>query len=572
MDGYDVTSGIVYEFHGYLFHGCPKCYPTRNQVSKLNPDRTVQEMYEATLAKTALLRAMGYTVIEKWECDWDREIKTNANLNEFVSKLDIVEPLEPREAFFGGRTNAATLYHKAHEKLGEQIRYVDVTSLYPFINKYGKYPVGHPEIITHPEDQNIYSYFGLAKVDVLPPYHLYHPVLPYRCGGKLVMPLCRSCVKEEMSESLLSRTSECFHSTEQRMLRGTSCVPELVKAVELGYTIIRIHEVWHFPEDQRKEGLFAPYVNNWLKIKQESSGYPGWARTDEDKRRYIHQYEEREGIKLARMMIAKNPGRKAVAKLMLNSFWGKFGEKMNKPRVETISSPAALFQRVSNPLLKIHCIRICMSDMLEIVYTSVTDNAATSSRTSIFVAAFTTCLARLKLYESLEKLGKQAFYFDTDSVIYRWQPGEPEIPLGYFLGDMTNELDEDDYITEFVSGGPKNYGYTTKSGKVCCKVRGFTLNVRGSAQLNYKVMRQNVWDEIHHPLEERHDVEVIKPHFFTREPTSKQLRVIPRIKKYGLVFDKRIVKPANFQSFPYGYAPANFDGQDNVNVELLMDL
>ena len=210
--------------------------------------------------------------------------------------------------------------------------------------------------------------------------------------------------------------------------------------------------------------------------------------------------------------------------------------------------------------------------MLEIVYTSVTDNAPTSGRTSIFVAAFTTCLARLKLYESLEKLGEQALYFDTDSVIYRWQPGEPEIPLGDFLGDMTNELDEDDFITEFVSDGPKNYGYTTKSGKVCCKVRGFTLNVRGSAQLNYKVMRQNVWDEIQHPLEERRDVEVINPHFFTREPTSKQLRVIPRIKKYGLVFDKRIVKPANFQSFPYGYAPANFDGQDNVNVELLMDL
>ena len=206
-------------------------------------------MYEATLAKTALLRAMGYTVIEKWECDWDREIKTNANLNEFVSKLNIVESLEPREAFFGGRTNAATLYHKANEEVGEQIRYVDVTSLYPFINKYGKHPVGHPEIITHPENQDILSYFGLAKVDVLPPYHLYHPVLPYRCGGKLVMPLCRSCVEEEMSESLLPRTSECSHSTEQRMLRGTWCVPELVKAVELGYTIIRNHEVWHFQED-----------------------------------------------------------------------------------------------------------------------------------------------------------------------------------------------------------------------------------------------------------------------------------------------------------------------------------
>ena len=123
------------------------------------------------------------------------------------------------------------------------------------------------------------------------------------------------------------------------MLRGTWCTPELLKAVELGYTIVHIHEVWHFPEDQRKKGLFAPYVNKWLKIKQESSGYPGWVRTNEDKMRYVQQYDEHEGIKLDRTMIVKNPGRKATAKLMLNSFWGNFAERMNKPRVEPHTRP-----------------------------------------------------------------------------------------------------------------------------------------------------------------------------------------------------------------------------------------
>ena len=193
-----------------------------------------------------------------------------------------------------------------------------------------------------------------------------------------------------------------------------------------------------------------------------SSGYPGWVRTNEDKMRYVQQYEEQEGIKLDRTMIVKNPGRKATAKLMLNSFWGKFGERMNKPRVETISSPAILFRRVSDPLLKIYCIRICMSDVLEIVYTTVDDNAPTSGRTSIFVATYTTCLARLKLYESLERLGEQVLYFDTDSVIYRWQPGQADIPLGDFLGDMTNELEMDceailtETTTEcFVQSSPK---------------------------------------------------------------------------------------------------------------------
>ena len=236
---------------------------------------------------------------------------------DFVSNFEIVEPLEPRDAFFDGTKNAAALFHKADETVGEQIKYVDVTSLYPYINKYGEYPVGHPEIITHPEDQNIHSYFGLAKVDILPPNHLYHPVLPYRCGGKLVMPLCCTCVEEEMPESFLNRSYECSHTAEQRMLRGTWCTPELFKAVELRYTIVGILEVWHFPEDQRNKRLFAPYVDKWLKIKQESSGYPGWVRTNEDKMRYVQQYEEHEGIKLDRTMIVKNPGRKATVKFLL---------------------------------------------------------------------------------------------------------------------------------------------------------------------------------------------------------------------------------------------------------------
>ena len=55
---------------------------------------------------------------------------------------------------------------------------------------------------------------------------------------------------------------------------------------------------------------------------------------------------------------------------------------------------------------------------------------------------------------------------------------------------MTDELDDDDFILEFTSVGPTNYGYKTHQGKVCCKVRGITLNVSESWQLNYDFMRQ----------------------------------------------------------------------------------
>lgn len=197
------------------------------------------------------------------------------------------------------------------------------------------------------------------------------------------------------------------------------------------------------------------------------------------------------------------------------------------------------------------------------------DNQLDNGKRNIFIAAFTTCYARLKLYESLEKLKEQLLYFDTDSVIYSCKPGQPTIELGDYLGDMTNELDSDeDYIEEFVSGGPKNYGYTTNSGKVTCKVRGFTLNVRGSQQLNYEVMKRNVLEEILHPLEQRRLTDVNNPHFFTRHPETKRLRVVPRTKQYGLVFDKRVIDTSNFRTFPYGYHKS----QDEVNVDTLLEL
>ena len=238
---------------------------------------------------------------------------------------------------------------------------------------------------------------------------------------------------------------------------------------------------------------------------------------------------------------------------MLNSFWGKFGENLHKPTTEAVYTAHHLFALVSNPLYNKHQVRLSNDNTLEVVYANLKENQPDNGHVNIFVAAFTTCHARLKLYSYLEQLQQRVLYFDTDSVIYTIRPGQPCIPLGDYLGEMTNELDGDDFITEFTSAGPKNYGYRTQQGKVCCKVRGFTSNVRGSQQLNYDVMRQNLINEITQPLNERRNIDVVNPNFFWRNPATKHLRVITRTKRYGLVFDKRVVDPNTFQSYPYGY-------------------
>jgi len=45
--------------------------------------------------------------------------------------------------------------------------------------------------------------------------------------------------------------------------------------------------------------------------------------SDDKAEEYLKSVEERENIYLDPSKIAKNPGKRALAKLMLNSFWGK---------------------------------------------------------------------------------------------------------------------------------------------------------------------------------------------------------------------------------------------------------
>ena len=252
--------------------------------------------------------------------------------------------------------------------------------------------------------------------------------------------------------------------------------------------------------------------------------------------------------------IVKNAAKLSLAKLMLNSFWGKFGEWLNKPAVESGTAPHGLFEYLNNLLMVIHVTRVFSEDFLEVVFCYMDEDASKSKKTNIFIAAFTTAQARLKLYSYLDPLRDQVLYYDTDSVIYSCKPGQTTIALGNYLGDMTSELNEDDYITEFVSGGAKNYGYLSKQGKSCCNVRGFTLNSRGSQYLNYEVMKQNVLEEITDPLdEERRTVPITNPYFFVRETKTKKIKTVECIKQYGLMFDKRVIDKDTFMSYPYGY-------------------
>ena len=189
---------------------------------------------------------------------------------------------------------------------------------------------------------------------------------------------------------------------------------------------------------------------------------------------------------------------------------------------------------------------------MELVVTKAEDEFQQSFKLNVFIAAFTTSLARLKLYEALVFLGDRALYYDTDSVIYKTKPDEQKLPLGLYLGQFTDELGGDS-IVEFSSGGAKNYGYLTTKGKVECKVRGFTLNYETKQTLNYYTMRDNILKELDELLEKARRTVITIPDYFQRDQVTKKIKLTERKKHYQLVFDKHVIDPATRQSTPYGY-------------------
>ncbi len=125
-DGFCASTNTVYEYHGCLWHGCKKCYPDNRQTTVHPRTRqSLEELYAVTKIKETTLREMGYKYVSIWEHDWLEMVESESEVEWFVSQLDVQSRLEPRDSFFGGRTNASKLYHKVEGD--ERIKYVDFT-------------------------------------------------------------------------------------------------------------------------------------------------------------------------------------------------------------------------------------------------------------------------------------------------------------------------------------------------------------------------------------------------------------------------------------------------------------
>ena len=71
VDGWCAETRTAYQFHGCVWHGCPKCHTDPEETNPKN-NKTMAELLANTKAHTAYLRRH-VKVVEMWECTWKRE-------------------------------------------------------------------------------------------------------------------------------------------------------------------------------------------------------------------------------------------------------------------------------------------------------------------------------------------------------------------------------------------------------------------------------------------------------------------------------------------------------------------
>ena len=214
-----------------------------------------------------------------------------------------------------------------------------------------------------------------------------------------------------------------------------------------------------------------------------------------------------------------------------------------------VQEPRRFFDLLYSDEFEVCNARLVNENMVEVQYRNTDEFAAQNDKVNVVIAAFTTAYARLKLYDLLDILQDRALYYDTDSVIYVHKPDKSEPPLGNYLGDLTDELNGD-YITSFISGGPKNYAYRTKNGKTDTKIRGITLDHTTLKKLNHDVVRALVHLHVNCKTEAKVTINI--PFKITRDKKEKNIVTKKTKKDYRIVYDKRVITK-NYETLPYGY-------------------
>lgn len=195
------------EHQKYLEHDCKGLYEVIEKYL-MNP-KIKEEGFNLTAASQAMNM-------------WRRTIKTDIR----VTPQEIQDFC--RQGYYGGRT-------EIFKMKGQDLKYYDVTSLYPFVMRSNRFPTEMRGESTQLSDR-----LGFFDCDITAPDN-YIPILPTRHDRKLIFA--------------------------NGTFRGVFYSEELKLALEHGYQINKIHRGIEFFESR---DLFSEYIDYWFEQKNNA--------------------------------------------------------------------------------------------------------------------------------------------------------------------------------------------------------------------------------------------------------------------------------------------------------------
>jgi len=373
-----------------------------------------------------------------------------------------------KRGFFGGRTEVFKLFKSWTEeeiKSGTHGKYVDIQSLYPSVQYFDELPCGIPVWVDGVENDLelfVKNNYGYIECDVeCPDIHI--PLLPEKKNNKLM-----------------------FDNVKK--IKAVYSSIELNRAIEIGYKITKIYKALTF---NKCDDLFKGYIQNFLKIKTECAGYKG-----DDIDAYIERYYKGCGVLLDKNKIKKNSGMKLLAKICLNSLWGKFGQRDDLPSNEYVKNDKwfKLLKKHIDGDIELKNEVLIDSETLYVSYVNKVEKETSLQGTNLALAGFTTANARLRLYKELYKLDKRVIYCDTDSIIYEYQKDNYNVVEGDSLGEW--ELEDNGDLKEVYALAPKTYGYKSIDGEEKYKCKGVTLNYGNCMKFTYDNLKKLIKGEM----------------------------------------------------------------------------
>ena len=487
LDGYCRETNTVYVCLNCDFHACPSCFFEELQTGVDHPIRpgTFGAVYKDTrqFIESLLTSYGSNNVVVTWSCEVD-------DLRE--DEIELGNIMKERDCFYGGRTEAFAPYTHAKREDGRQIKYKDVCSLYPYVCARKRLPTGVPE---HLCGQNVNrerlvpdapdAYFGFVKCRIIPSREDILGLLPRReeSTGRLEFPL--------------DPWIGCF---------GTE---ELCLAVRNGYEIGEIYEVYHWSEEESSDTLLRGYVSFFLRMKQEAEGWRKLGAssdnpTEEEKDEVIERVFVENGhiARIRKDLMEKNPTKRQLAKIFLNSLWGKFCQKPHKEHFVTIHGYQQFIKIWYDPTIdrSSFSFRHIGNNTWKVLYRTIDSYTKPNPKYNIYLAAKVTEWARTILHTEMLRIGPaNVLYCDTDSIMY--ECGDDEILAGHGLGEWVDEYPNDRIVKLYVLA-PKFYFLLKENGESLLKSKGVQLTLTNTRKINEEKLILQILEVMYPSLDE----------------------------------------------------------------------